>query len=54
MKHLKSAAGDGRLSDVELRTMLAEVEFMVSNRPITAVSDDPDDCSTLNGQSAFS
>ena len=54
MKHLKSAAGDGRLNDDELRTMLAEVEFMVSNRPITAVSDDPDDCSTLNAQSAFS
>lgn len=40
----------GFLCDVELGTMLAEVEFMVSNRPITAVSD----CSTLNAQSAFS
>ena len=46
-KHLKSAAGDGLLSDVELRTLLAEVESIVNNRPITAVSDDPDDCSAL-------
>lgn len=46
-KHLKSAAGDGLLNDVELRTLLAEVEFIVNNRPITAVSDDPDDCSAL-------
>ena len=46
-KHLKSVAGDGLLSDVELRTLLAEVESIVNNRPITAVSDDPDDCSAL-------
>ena len=29
-KHLKSAAGDGLLSDVELRTLLAEVESIVN------------------------
>lgn len=46
-KHLKSAAGDGLLSDIELRRLLAEVESIVNNRPITAVSDDPDDCSAL-------
>ena len=46
-KHLKSAAGDGLLSDVELRTLLAEVEAIVNNRPITAVSDDPNDYPTL-------
>ena len=46
-KHLKSVAGDGLLSDVELRTLLGEVESIVNNRPITAVSDDPDDCSAL-------
>ena len=46
-KHLKTVAGDGLLSDVELRTLLAEVESIVNNRPITAVSDDPDDCSAL-------
>ena len=46
-KHLKSVAGNGLLKDVELRTLLAEVELIVNNRPITAVSDDPDDCSTL-------
>ena len=34
-KHLKSAAGDGLLDDVELRPQLAEVEFIVNNRPIT-------------------
>ena len=35
---------------MELRTLLAEVESIVNNRPITAVShdpDDPDDCSAL-------
>ena len=46
-KHLNSVAGDGLLSDVELRTLLAQVESIVNNRPITAVSDDPDDCSAL-------
>ena len=46
-KHLKSAVGDALLTDVELRTLLAEVESIVNNRPITAVSDDPDDCSAL-------
>ena len=46
-KHLKIAAGDGLLNDVELRTLLAEVESIVYNRPITAVSDDLDDCSAL-------
>ena len=34
------------LHDVELRTLLAELEFIVNNRP-TAVSGDPDDCSAL-------
>ena len=46
-KHLQSAAGDGLLSDVELRTRLAEVESIVSNCPITAVSDGLDDYSVL-------
>ena len=46
-KHLKSATGDGLLSDVELRTLLAEVESIVNNRPITALLDDPDDYSAL-------
>lgn len=46
-KHLKCAAGDGLLSDVELRTLSAEVESKVNDRLITAVSDDPDDCSAL-------
>ena len=46
-KHLKSATGDGLLSDVELRTPLAEVEAIVNNRPITPVSDDPDDYSAI-------
>ena len=46
-KHLKSAVGDALLTDVELRTLLAEVESIVTNYPITAVSDDPDDCSAL-------
>ena len=30
---------------LNLRTPLAEVESIVNNRPITAVSDDPEDCS---------
>ena len=46
-KHLKSAVGDRLLSDTELRTLLAEVESIVNNRPITAVSDDPEDRSAL-------
>ena len=44
-KHLKSAIADGLLSDIKLRTLLAEVESIVNNRPINAVSDDPEDCS---------
>ena len=32
---------------LNLRTPLAEVESIVNNRPITAVSDDPEDCSAL-------
>ena len=46
-KHLKSTVADRLLSDIELRTLLAEVESIVNNRPITAVSDDPEDCSAL-------
>ena len=46
-KHNKSAARDELPSDVELRTLLPEVESIVNKRPITAVSDDPDDCSVL-------
>ena len=46
-KHLKSAVADRLLSDIELRTLLTEVESIVNNRPITAVSDDPEDCSAL-------
>ena len=36
-KHLKSVVADGLLSDIELRTLLAEVESIVNNRPITTV-----------------
>ena len=46
-KHLKSAVADKLLCDIELRTLLAEVESIVNSRPITAVSDDPEDCSAL-------
>ena len=46
-KHLKSAVADRLLSDIELRTLLAEVESIVNNRPITAVSGDPEDFSAL-------
>ena len=31
MKHLKNAAGNGLLSDVELRTLLAKVDSIVNN-----------------------
>ena len=44
---LGTSCTDGLLSDIELRTLSAEVESTVNNRPITAVSDDPEDCSTL-------
>ena len=46
-KHLKNIVGDGLLNDLELRTLLAEIESIVNNRPITAVSDDPADFETL-------
>ena len=46
-KHLKSVVGDGLLNDLELRTLLAEVESIANNRPITAVSDDPADFTAL-------
>ena len=46
-KHLKSAVADGLLSDIELSTQLAEVESVVNNRLITAVSADLEDCSAL-------
>ena len=42
-KHLKNVVGDGLLNDLELRTLLAEVESIVNNRPLTAVSDGPGD-----------
>ena len=47
MKYLKSAVADRLLSDIELRTLLAELESIVNNRPITAVLDDPEDFSAL-------
>ena len=46
-KHLKNVVGDGLLNDLELRTLLAEIESIVNNRPITAVSDDPADFAVL-------
>ena len=46
-KHLKSVVVDGLLNDLELRLLLAEVESIVNNRPITAVSDDPADFTAL-------
>jgi len=44
---LKNVVGDGLLNDLELRTFLAEIESIVNNRPITAVSDDPADFAAL-------
>ena len=46
-KHLKNVVGDGLLNDLELRTLLAEIESIVNNRPITAVSDNPADFTAL-------
>ena len=46
-KHLKNVVGDGLLNDLELRTLLAEIESIVNNRPITVVSDDPADFAAL-------
>lgn len=46
-KHLKSVVGDGLLIDLEPRTLLAEVESIVNNRPITAVLDDSTDFTAL-------
>ena len=46
-KHLKNVVGEGLLNDLELRTLLAEIESIVNNRPIIAVSDDPADFAAL-------
>ena len=46
-KHLKNVVGDGLLNDLELRTLLVEIESIVNNRPITAVSGDPADFAAL-------
>jgi len=46
-KHLKNVVGDGLLNDLELRTLLAEIESIVDNCPITAVSGDPADLAAL-------
>ena len=45
--HLKNVVGDGLLNDLELRTLLTEIESIVNNRHITAVSDDPADFAAL-------
>ena len=46
-KHLKSVAINGLLNDLELRTLLAEIESTVNYRPITTVSDDTADLTAL-------
>ena len=46
-KHLKNVVGDGLLNDLELRTLLAEIESTVNKCPITTVSDDPADFGAL-------
>jgi len=46
-KHLKNVVVDGLLNNLELRTLLAEIEWIVNNRTITAVSDDPADFAAL-------
>jgi len=46
-KHLKNVVRDGLLNDLELRTLLAEIESIVNNLPIIAVSDDPADFAAL-------
>lgn len=43
-KYFKSVVGDGFFSDVELRILLVEVEFIVNNCFIIVVLDDFDDC----------
>ena len=46
-KYLKSVAINGLLNDLELRTLLAEIESTVNYCPITTVSDDPADLTAL-------
>ena len=43
----KSVVGDGLLNDLEPRILLAEVESIVNNRPITAALDDSADFTAL-------
>ena len=46
-KHLKVIVGDRLLSEIALRTLFTEVEFIMNNRPIVAASDDPADLEAL-------
>ena len=46
-KHLKAVVGDRLLNEFALRTLLAEIESIMNNRPITPVSDDPTDLEAL-------
>ena len=46
-RHVKAVVGDRLLSDLALRTLLAEVESVLNSRPISQTSDDPRDLEAL-------
>ena len=46
-KHLKIIIGDRLLNEFALRTLLAEIEFIMNNRPLVPASDDPADLEAL-------
>jgi len=46
-EHLRHVVGDPSLTEENLATLTVEAEFLVNSRPLTAVSDDPDEIDAI-------
>jgi len=46
-EHLRHVIGDQSLTEENLMTFIVEVEFLVNSRPLTSITDEPDDVSAL-------